>query len=110
MPQAPESGLLLSRLEAHFHLGFHFDRVAPLNCGLITKLRPRHTLTELRARFEFQNSPFLVDDEFAANRSPRGRPKGRGLNGRTLNQKSALFICRYSDFRDVLSLYVFLGF
>ena len=38
------------------------------------------------------------------NRSPLGLPKGCGLNGRTLNQKSALFIRRNRDFGDVLLL------
>ena len=84
--------LSLSRFEAHFNLGSHFDGVAALDRWRITKLRPLHSLTELHAGFELSDFPFRVDDDFAANRPPRGLPQGCGLNGRTLNQKSALFI------------------
>ena len=98
------SRLSLSRFEAHFNFGAHFDGVAALDWGLITELRPRHTLTELRAGFEVGDLPLLVDNDFAANRSPLGLPKGCGLNGRSLTQKSALFIRRNRDFGDVLVL------
>jgi len=74
----PCSEALLSRFEAHFHFRFHIDGVAAPDGGLITKIRPRHSLTELRAGFEFRNFPFLVDDEFATSRPPRGLPEGRG--------------------------------
>src|ERR1017187_2776868 len=86
------SRLSLSRFEARFNLGSHFDGVAALDRWLITKLRPLHSLTELHAGFELSDFPFRVDDDFAANCPPRGLPQGCGLNGRTLNQKSALFI------------------
>src|ERR1035437_348187 len=99
------SRLSLSRFEAHFNLGSHFDGVAALDRGLITKLRPLHSLTELRGAFQIGDLPFRVDDHFATNRSPLGLPKGCGLNGRTRNQKSALFIRRNSDFGDVLLLH-----
>src|ERR1035438_8080774 len=86
------SRLSLSRFEAHCNLGSHCDGVPALDRWLITKLRPLHSLTELHAGCELSDFPFRVDDDFAANRPPRGLPQGRGLNGRTLNQKSALFI------------------
>ena len=75
-PSPADTRLLLSRFEAHFNLGFHFDGVAALDRGLITKLRPRHTLTELRAGFEFRDLPFRVDDDFATEPFPPRAPKG----------------------------------
>jgi hypothetical protein len=65
---------LLSRVEAHFHFGIHSRRVAALDRGLITELRPRHGLAQLRAAVELGNFAFLVDNHFAAGRSPRGFP------------------------------------
>src|ERR1017187_7273648 len=94
------SRLSLSRFEAHFNLGAHFDGVAALDRRLITKLRPRHSLTELRAGFELGDFPFRVDDHFATDRSPRGLPKGCRLNGGALNQKGGLFVSRNGDIGD----------
>src|ERR1700683_5634584 len=65
------SSPLLSRVEAHFHLGIHFDRVAALDHGLIPELRPRHRLAELRAAVELRNLAVLADDDFAVSRSAR---------------------------------------
>ena len=96
-----DRGSSLARFEAHFNLGSHLDGVAALDRGLETKLRPLHSLTELRAGFERRDFPFRVDDDFATNRSPRGLPKGCGLNGRTLNQRSLLFIRSNRDFGDI---------
>src|SRR6266852_6070657 len=73
--------LLLSRVEAHLHLGIHSDRVAAPDRGLITELRPSHGLAELRAAIELRNLSCLVDDDSAASRSARGFPKGRGQDG-----------------------------
>ena len=70
--------------------------------GLITELRPRHGLAELRAAVELRNLAFFVDDDFAAGRSARGFPKGRGQDGGTLDQESALFVRRNGDFRRFL--------
>jgi len=86
----PASRPLLSRVEAHFHLAIHSDRVAAPGRGLITELRPRHGLAELRAAVELRNLAFLVDDDFAASRSARGFPKGPGCQeGLTLAQLRA---------------------
>src|ERR1019366_8348437 len=49
------SRLSLSRFEAHFNLGSHFDGVAALHRWLITKLRPLHSFTELHAGFELSD-------------------------------------------------------
>src|ERR1700693_1629574 len=100
----PITMLLLSRVEAHFHLGIHSDRVAALGRGLITELRPRHRLAELRAAVELRDLAFLVDDAFAASRSARGFPKGRDQHRGALDQESALFVRRNGDFRRVLLL------
>src|SRR3984957_575569 len=95
---------LLSRVEAHFHLGIHSRRVAALDRGLIAELRPRHRLAELRAAVQLRNLTFLADDDFAASRSAPGFPQGRGQDGGTLDQQSALFFRRNGDCRRFLLL------
>ena len=55
----------LPRFEAHFNFGFHFDAMAALDWGLVAKLRPRHSLTKLRAGFELRDFSFRVDDDLA---------------------------------------------